>query len=150
MADTLLRIDNAGAAIASTNFWQTTMAQNGKFFLSPNAGAFRLLVPRQHLGVIRDMRGAHTVVVSRGPLTLAGQRVPDALEILFDDGSDNPWALHLTPQACDRMPLDADATQTWTCTVWRQILGERCQQVRALPCHYRRVRQLPDLRPWQP
>jgi len=143
-------IENAGPLITATNFWQTAMAQAGKFYLTTNAGTFRLLVPTQHRSALRAMRSAQSVVVSRGPLTLEGQVLPDALEVLFDDGSADPWALHLTPQACDRMPFDSDAAQPWRCTVWTHLVGERVQLALDLPCHYRRVRQLPDLRPWQP
>lgn len=150
MAETTLTITNDGPLIVTTNFWQLDMARAGKFFLSTNAGAFRLLVPQQHLGAVRDMRGAHTVVVSRGPMTLEGRALPDALEMLFDDGTEDPWSLHLTPQAVDRMPLDTDSAQEWTCTVWTHLVGERCRQALTKPAHYRRVRRLPDLRPWQP
>src|SRR3989442_12081013 len=93
----VLRIRKDAAAIPSTNYWQTARARAGKFYLSTNAGAFRLLVPPQHLGAVREMRSARDVVVSRGPMTLEGVALPDALEILFDDGSDDPWALNLSP-----------------------------------------------------
>lgn len=149
MAETLI-IENDAALIVSTNFWQTEMARAGKLYLSTNAGTFRLLVPQQHLGTVREMRTARNVVVSRGPMTLEGQRLPDALELLFDDGTDEPFSLHLSPGQLDRMPLDSDSTQAWTCTVWVHHVGERGRQVLTKPAHYRRVRRLPDLRPWQP
>ena len=147
MAETL-RIENNGPDITRTTFWQTELARTGKCSLSSNAGAFRILMPQQHLGAVRDMRSAHTVVVSRGPMTLEGRALPDALELLFDDGSDDPWSLHLSPSQVDRMPLDTDSAQAWTCTVWTPLVGERCRQVLTKPAHYRRVRRLPDLRPW--
>jgi hypothetical protein len=148
MAETL-RIENNGPDITSTNFWQTELARTGKFYLSTNAGAFRVLVPPQHLGAVRDMRSAHTVVVSRGPMTLEGHALPDALELLFDDSSDDPWVLHLSSGQVDRMPLETDSAEAWPCTVWVHLVGERCRQALTKPAYYRRVRRLPDLRPWR-
>jgi hypothetical protein len=146
----ILQIENDGPLITSTNFYHTEMARTGKFYLSSNAGAFRLLVPPQHLGAVREMRSARDVVVSRGPMTLQGQQLPDALEVLFDDGSEDPFSMHLSLGQVDRMPLDTDTLQEWTCTVWTHLVGERCRQVLSKPAHYRRVRRLPDLRPWHP
>lgn len=145
MAETL-RIVNAGPLITATNYWQTTMARSGKFYLSLNAGAFRLLLPPQHGGALREMRTAHTGIVSRGPYP--DLRLQDALEILFDDGSESPFSLHLAPGAIDRMPLDTDTAQPWTLSVWVHRVGETATQALTLPCYYRRVRRLPDMRPW--
>lgn len=148
--DANLVITNDGPLITCTTYWQTTKARAGLFYLSTNAGAFRLLVPQAHLGAVRDMRTARDVVVRRGPMTLEGRALPDALEMLFDDGTDEPFSLHLSPGQVDRMPLDTDSAQEWTCTVWTHLVGERCRQVLTRLAHYRRVRRLPDLRPWAP
>lgn len=148
MPNDLLTISNDGPDILETNFWQLPMARAGKFFVSTNAGAFRLLVPSLHLGSLRDMRAAPRCVVSRG--LYPDMRLPDALELLFDDGTDEPWSLHLAPQACDRMPLDTDAAQPWVLSVWTHRVGQTATKALEKPCHYRRVRHLPDLRPWQP
>ena len=67
MAEPLLFIDNDGPAITRTNYWSTDLARRGTFYLSANAGAFRLLVPPQHQGTLHDMRSAKVCVVSRGP-----------------------------------------------------------------------------------
>ena len=74
-----LFIENDGPEILSTNFWQSALARAGTFYLSTNAGAFRLLVPTQHQGSLREMRRAHTCIVSRGPWP--AQRLPEALEL---------------------------------------------------------------------
>ena len=143
-----LTISNDGPDIVETNYWQTDMAKAGKFYLSTNAGCFRVLVPSMHSGAVRDMRAAYTCVVSRGPYP--DLRLPDALEIVFDDGSEEPWSLHLSPASCDRMPLDQDTAQAWTLAVWVHRVGTTGRKALEKPCHYRRVRRLPDLRPWQP
>lgn len=146
MAETLL-ITNNGPSILTTNYWQTALAREGKFYLSTNAGVFRLLVPPQHQGSLRNMRSAHTCVVSRGPYPEL--HLTDALEILFDDGSQEPFALHLSSGAVDRMPFDSDSAQRWVLTVWTHRVGDTCTLALERLCRYRRVRRLPDLRPWQ-
>lgn len=146
MPDTLT-ITNDGPLILSTNYFQLPAAKAGKFYLSINAGVFRLLVPAQHLGTLRDMRSAHTCIVSRGPWP--AMRLNDALEVLFDDGSDDPFSLHLSPESCDRLPLDTDTAQAWTLTAWTHRVGTSATLALEKPCYYRRSRHLPDLRPWQ-
>ena len=86
--------------------------------------------------------------MSRGPSP--ERRLPDALEVLFDDGTDDPWSLHLSPQAVDRMPLDTDSAQPWVLSVWTHRVGTTATKALETPCHYRRVRRLPDVLPWQP
>lgn len=144
----MLRIESDGPVITATNFWSTDLARTGKFYLSLNAGAFRLLVPPQHTGALRDMRAAHTCVVSRGPYPEL--RLADALEVLFDDGTDAPFSLHLSPGGIDRMPLDTDTAETWVLSAWTHRVGTTATLALERPCHYRRSRRLPDLRPWQP
>ena len=41
----MLKIENNGAEIAATNFWNTPMAHAGVVYVSVKAGAFRLLLP---------------------------------------------------------------------------------------------------------
>jgi hypothetical protein len=144
----IITVTNEGPILLTTTYWQSALARAGKFFLTLNAGAFRLLLPPQHTGVLRDIRTAHEVVVSRGPMTLAGQTLPDMLELLFDDGSASPFSLHLSPGQVDHLPLDRDTMGTWVCTVWQHLVKERGRQVWEGPCYYRRSPRLPDLRPW--
>src|SRR5438309_12065291 len=96
----------------------------------------------------RETRPCHCAYPGKEAAEMEGRALPDALELLFDDGSDDPWSLHLSPGQVDRMPLDTDSAQGWTCTVWTHLVGERCRLVLTKPTHYRRVRRLPDLRPW--
>lgn len=145
MAATLI-IQNNGPEIVHTTYWQTALARAGLFFLSVNAGAFRLLVPPRHVGMVREMRTARACVVSRGPYPALG--FTDGLELLFDDGTPEPLSLHLSHEAVDRMPRDADSAQEWMLSVWTHLVQERCTKVLERPCHYRRVHSLPDLRPW--
>lgn len=94
----MIIINNNGQSIESTNYWQSELASNGLFFASWNAGALRILMPDIMLSHLADMRTGKLAVVTRG--TYQGK--PDALEIMFDDDSDNPYAIHLSPGQLDR------------------------------------------------
>ena len=50
----MLRIENHGPLIAS-NFWEPPGRLRGKVFLSLNAGAFRLSVPRSQEPAVSEM-----------------------------------------------------------------------------------------------
>lgn len=144
----MLSIENHGAWIVKTNFWQTDYGRRGAFFLSINAGAFRLLVPDQHAGILADLKTAKEVVVSRGPWPAV--RRDEAFELLFDDHTEEPFSLHFGLEQVDRIPEDIDQVQTWTCTVWTKPRGKDTRPHRALErkAFYRRVGELPYLKPW--
>ena len=141
MPDTVT-ISNDGPEIVETTYWQSALARTGTCYLSPHAGCFRLLLPPQQVGAVRAIRMALRCVVSRGPYPAL--HVPDALELLCDDGHAPPFRLYLAPQVCDRLPLDQDSRQPWTLAVWTHRVGTTGRKVLEKPCHYRRVRQLPD------
>lgn len=105
----------------------------------PSAGAFRLLLPPQAEALLADMRTAREAVVSRGPW---GSK-PEAIEVMFEDGSNNPVALHIGAEQIDRMPLDSDAGRELTLAVWTK--GPH--KALTLPAWYRRVPKLPWLQP---
>ncbi|WP_349304558.1 hypothetical protein [Escherichia coli] len=96
-------IENEGQAVARTDYWQSVQAQAGYVYLSWNAGAARLLVPDAAKHLLREMRGAEYVIISKG--TLHGR---DALELIFEDGSDAPFVTHMLSEQCD--PLSVNAT----------------------------------------
>lgn len=83
-------IENEGQAVARTDYWQSVQAQARYVYLSWNAGAARLLVPDAAKHLLREMRGAEYVIISKG--TLHGR---DALELIFEDGSDAPFVIHM-------------------------------------------------------
>jgi len=147
MPDTLT-ISHDGPEMLATNYWQSELARAGKVYLSTHAGCFRLPLPPQHVGAVRAIRMALGCVVWRGPSP--ARHVPDALELLCDDGHETPCSLPLSLEAIDRMPLNQDRRQPWTLAVWPHRVGPTGRKVLETPCHDRRVRQLPDVRPWQP
>lgn len=140
----MLQIENDGANIVNTNFWQTEQARRGSFFLSVNAGAFRLLIPDQHKDIIAEFETATDVILSRGPWPDGGQRT--ALELLFDDGSDDPYSIHLGENQVDRWPLPEDAGRTRIFTAWIWQDGKpHCAYFS--DCFYRIAPRLPWLKP---
>jgi hypothetical protein len=144
----ILRIDNHGPLITASNYWRSDLAGGGRLYLSLNAGAFRLLVPSHLEHVISEMATGKHAVVSRGPWP-AAKRV-DALEILLDDGTANPFAVHLDTNAVDRLPLDSDQGKEWIFTVWcrPRRKGSRPHKALERPAYYRRVNSLPCMKPY--
>jgi hypothetical protein len=137
----MLEIHNDGPAIVASNYWETEFARAGAVFLSVNAGAFRLLLPDAQKSGLADMRTASEVFISRGPWPDRGRS--DAIELFFDDGSDNPFCLHFGTEQIDRMPLDSDVGRECVCSVWTR--GPKLEL--SLPALYRLSERLPDLRP---
>lgn len=138
MAD-LLMIGNDGQKIKSTNYWDSEPAARGYVFLTINAGAYRMLLPDSQFEMLIEMRKAQYVVISRGAWPL--QNRADALEIMFEDNSDSPFALHIVPDMCDRMPGNKDVDKKRPFFVWT-----RSGQALELPCYFRQVQRLPWLK----
>lgn len=144
MPDTL-HITNHGPLITASNYWQTEAAQRGKLYLSTNAGAFRLLVPLSARRAISDMRhGARHVVVSFLPSArwAEGQY---CVEWMVEDGSDEPWSCHLSPDRVDRAPTPDDVGKQWIASVWDEKNGKphKCLE---RPAYVQIVPRLPWLK----
>lgn len=144
----MLRIDNDGPAITGTNFFHSAHAKAGRVYLSTNAGAFRLLVPPAVEEIVSEMAAGKLAVVSRGPWP--AMRLADAIEIMCDDGTDAPFAVHLDANSLDRLPLDTDQHRPLVLTVWVQPrrAGSRPHRALSLAAVYRRVESLPCMAPY--
>jgi hypothetical protein len=141
---TMLTIENDGAEILATNYWQTEYARRGIIYLSVNARCFRLLLPNAVNRFLADMRTAKEVIVSRGPWPEVGR--DDALEMMFEDLSDSPFALHLSRQQIDTMPSsDDDGRTDLKCSVWTSGPTKALE----LPAKYREVPAIPHMKPWR-
>lgn len=139
----MLEIKSNGPDIVSSNYWDTAEARAGKLIVSCNAGAFRVLVPLSQEGFLRDMATAVQCVVSRGPWPDRG--LPDGFEILFDDSTIGPFALHLSPESFDRLPTAENVGDKWILSVWTRGPVKRLER----PCAYRIVSEIPWLKPWK-
>ena len=123
-------IINHGPFILSTNYWDSELPREGKLWCSVNAGAIRVLLPPQMYSALADMRMARECVLSRGPWPLGRER--EGIEIMWDDGSDSPFALHLTPASFDLLPAEPEPGREWTCSVWTAKDGPQYLEWRAM------------------
>jgi hypothetical protein len=85
-------------------------------------------------------------------------RVPDAphfetaivegVEIMWDDGSDSPYAMHLADESFDLLPGEPEVGREWVCAVYVAKDGRPHKSLERI-CHWRRVDRLPWLKPWK-
>jgi hypothetical protein len=145
-----LIIHDHGPLIVATNYWELPEARLGKLLVSLNAGAFRILLPVQAEGYLEDLRSAEGCAVTRGPWPEQG--LADAAEVLFDDGTGDPFALHLALASFDRIPPDAEAGREVVVSVWtrpRRSGGGRPHRALERPGYYRLATAIPYMRPWR-
>lgn len=136
-------ISNYGQAIAQTNYWDSQHAANGLFYLSWNAGAARILIPDNQKRVLKEMKPAREVIISRGPLADLPE-TPDALEMLWEDDSDEPYSITILALQTDRLIPQTDQGGGFIVAAWtRGGLKHRW------PGRYRVVDALPCLKPWE-
>lgn len=94
----MITVSNKGIYIESSNFWNSEYAKRGLFFLTGNAGAWRLMVPDCQLGHLKEMATASFVEIER-----CNARGGSALAIWFEDGSARPFQLLLDWRQTDRL-----------------------------------------------
>ena len=136
---------NHGPLIVSSTYLGSEYEQSGKLLCSVNAGAVRILVPRHNRHVLNQWRSAKYAILSRGPWPEMG--LAEAVEILWEDGSDNPYCLHLSPESFDpALPGEPPAGQGWIVTAWDCKKGKPHRALEK-PCHWRRVPRIPYLKP---
>ena len=136
-------VQNNGQQITSSNYWGSDLDRAGALYVSPNAGAIRLLLPKGWESSIDEMRTAKHVIVSRGP----HESGIDATEFLFDDLTDDPYVITLDARQWQHLPTADNAGQTWACTVWTPPRRGKPHCALTRPCYYRIVPQLPWLKP---
>ena len=96
---------------------------------------------RQGVDLFPDMKTAEYVILTRGPWPQAQNRM--SWELLFEDHSDNPFAIHLIPEMSDRAIPPSDIGRHVAFSAWTQS-----GHVLQLPGRVRSAKSLPDLRPW--
>jgi len=127
---------NDGPELVSTDYWQSEHAAAGFAFLSINAGCFRLLVPSDSPDLsLPDMRSAKMAIITRAPWTEQGR--PDALEILFEDNSRNPYCIFIVPEQVERMPLESDRDRVDQPPRWKFAVYTEAGKQFELPVRYR-------------
>ncbi len=91
--------------------------------------------------MLREIRSAREVIVSRGPGLDQGGR--DALELLWEDNSDSPYAVHLVAEQTDRLLPEEQQGGGFAVTAWT-----RGGMKGRWPGRYRVVPEIPCLEPW--
>lgn len=142
----MIAVRNHGAILLWTTYWTSDLERAGQFYVSVNAGAIRILVPRRLATVINEWRPSDCVICSRGPWP--DQGVEEAVELLFEDGTDAPFALHLTPASFDMLPGPPNPGREWVLSAWVEKKG-RPHKALERPCRWRRVPELPWLKQWE-
>jgi hypothetical protein len=105
-----------------------------------------VLLPRAEWGNLVKMRSARYCVLSRG--SWSAERIPDALEVMFEDGSNAPLLILLTPENFGGLlPGPPPADQEWSLAVWTEKDGKPCLTLEKT-CYWRRVKTLPCAQPW--
>lgn len=136
---------NDGPELVESNFWDAEIgAQN--FAFSVNAGCMRLLVPNCHKPSIPDMIACEYVIASILRKIRPGTI---SIELLFEDHSQTPFNIQMTPGAClSLFPVAENSKVPRKLTIWTEGL---CK-VAELPIYSRDVPRLPWLKPlgWQP
>ena len=115
---------------------------NGYCRFSVNAGCIRLLLPEKTLFSLEDdvLDGARYVIVTRG--MYHGQ---DAYEVLFEDNSASPFAIHTLANQWDRLiPQSESGRKGIPFHVYRNG-----SLVRKMAARFRTAPRLPCLRPWK-
>ena len=142
----MLKVRNNGPEIISTNYWSSQAAQKGYVFLSVNAGCFRLLVPTAQGIPIDDIMTAQVVLITRAPWPEIGNR--DALELLFEDNTDDPFVINIVSEQVDRMPLDRDRDRPGQPPRWKFAVYTEDGKIFECPARYRKAKRLPCLKRW--
>jgi hypothetical protein len=133
-----ININNDGQELVDTNYWQTPFAKDGLCFLSWNAYAARLLVPKASEALLTEMVGSSFVIISSG--IWMGHK---ALEIFFEDNSESPFSIHIMEAFTDRILPPTSHGNSFTFSVWTEA-GKQL----AFEGKYRVVNFLPCLEAW--
>jgi len=124
----ILIIENTGPEIIKTNYFSTDYNYHGKFFISLNAGAFRLLVPNSLKNtMIKELALAQKIIITRHKKNF---------NILLEDYSETPFQIFLTSKSFDRLPAQKDAGKTFKFSAWVQEQGN-LKKICEIPCEYK-------------
>jgi hypothetical protein len=82
-----------------TTYYRTEMCAKGFYYLVHNNGKYFLFLPKYDEKVIQEMKTGKHVVITRG----SHEGVKDCFEIVFDDGSENPFAILLRDEQFSRI-----------------------------------------------
>ncbi|MES2705168.1 MAG: hypothetical protein V4726_01065 [Verrucomicrobiota bacterium] len=144
--ENLLKTTNHGPLITSSDYFGSPAETAGKFMVSVNAGAVRVLWPRVRRREIDDMRAAKYVIITRGLWASSPHGPQDGMELLWEDDSPSPYCLHMTDSTLlDAWPAQPQEGEAWIVTVWMWRDTGPCK-ILERPAHWRAA-SIPCLKP---
>lgn len=137
-----LVISNDGKDLIATNYWEHNMAKKGLFFLSTNAGAFRLLTPENSEDTIAEMKTGRYCIISISPSNSTEYRY--LVELLFEDHTQTPYYFTFTSnQMGPLFPCKEEDGKWFVLSVWTK----GCKKVLEMKAYLRFVDRIPYLKP---
>ena len=136
-----IMVENNHAELVGTNYWETEMPKHGYFFLSINAGAFRLLVPENQEHVIEEFKTGEYCIISKGPSPSPIH--PFMMELVFEDHTVTPYQLTICAGQVERNLPGTDAGKKFKLSVWTK----GCKKVLEMDAYFRIVNRIPYLKP---
>lgn len=136
----MITISNIGKMIKETNYFDTEHARHGKYYFSVNAGCIRMLLPDVLIDQLAEMKTGKEVIISRGPWPQMGR--DDGFEIMFEDYSDCPYAIHVGLESFDMLPAMNRAGR-WEFAIWT-----RSGCMYQAECCCRMVDEIPYMKEW--
>ena len=133
---------NDDERLVESNYWDSEPARRGLFYVSINAGAFRLLVPQSEEHLVCEIRTGRHAVITSGFHRL---ELRNMYEIMFEDDTDTPFALWLCHGQFERVFSIADAAGEDRHMI---IYTRYCVEVARMPVFFRKTETLPCLKPW--
>ncbi len=129
----VIKINNNGPDIESTNFWDLFLAREGFLYLSIHEGVARLLVPPDYTEVLMNM-----TLGSRATLTKGVWNGYDAYEIMFEMRRHEPYAVFIRTRHIDEPLSDDDLNKEFSLTIWTRD-GKQAE----MPASYQKADTLP-------
>lgn len=117
---------NDGSAVISTTYWSTDHARAGLLYLSINAGAVRILVPRSATTLLADLPPVGTEVELRR--RVEGERT--MLQILYLDIPTEPYEVAIDQRQSDRWIAAEDLGRVLPLIWYGEGEGEGVVEVR--------------------
>ena len=95
----MIVIANDGQNIRSTNFWDSELNTAGKYYLSFNANALRIMLPDTLTHYLNEMRTGNKVEIEKQETQIV---------VWFIDGTESPFRIASSFDAIDRLWTVAD------------------------------------------
>lgn len=144
--DPAIRVRLEGEDLVESAYWDSVLAARGVLYLVLHDGGVALLVPPSLEYAVPEMRTGREVIVTRGPWPEQGQK--DALELLWEDGTGAPFAVHLSAPQCSGLAALRQDLSVPGCRVYTRGRDGRPQLAGTWRARVRRAERLPYLRPW--